>query len=55
MGELPDAKNQAKKAARDQECTYKVVSAFSAQRLRRDRFDLGRACARSTRAPAGLS
>ena len=25
MGELPDAKNQAKKAARDQECTYKVV------------------------------
>ena len=24
MGELPDAKNQAKKAARDQECTYKV-------------------------------
>ena len=25
MGELPDAKNRAKKAARDQECTYKVV------------------------------
>ena len=25
MGELPDAKNRAKKAARGQECTYKVV------------------------------
>ena len=32
MGELPDAKNQAKKAARDQECTYKVVL----RSLRRD-------------------
>ena len=53
--ELPDLKNRAKKAVCGQEYTYTAVVGSLRRGLRRAIFDLGQACARSTRAPAGLS